>query len=153
MVKPIPEGYHAVTPYLICRDAKRAIEFYQAALGAKELFRFDAPGGLIGHAELQIGDSRIMLADEMPDGPWKSPLSVGGTPVSLMLYVEKVDAVFRRAVDHGATVIKEVKDQFYGDRSGTVADPFGHIWTISTNVEEVPMEELKRRAAAAGQEG
>lgn len=153
MVKPIPEGYHAVTPYLICRDAKRAIEFYRAALGAKELFRFDAPGGLIGHAELEIGDSRIMLADEMPDGPWRSPQTVGGTPVSLMLYVEDVDAVFQRAVAHGATVIRKVKDQFYGDRSGTVADPFGHIWSISTNVEEVPMEELKRRAAAAGLEG
>ena len=146
-VKPIPEGYHAVTPYLICRGASKAIEFYKRSLDAKELFRMDGPEGTITHAELLIGDSHVMLADEMPDGPWRSPQSVGGTPVSMMLYVDDVDATFRKAVAAGAQIVREVKDQFYGDRTGTIADPFGHVWTIGSHVEDVSVAETTRRAA------
>jgi PhnB protein len=149
-VKPIPEGYHAVTPYLICKEAAKAIEFYKNALGAKELFRFDGPAGTVGHAELLIGDSQVMLADESPDGAFRSPRSVGGTPVTMMLYVEDVDATFRAAVAAGARVLRNVQDQFYGDRSGTIEDPFGHVWTIGTHVEDVPAEEITRRAASMG---
>jgi PhnB protein len=149
--KPIPDGYHAVTPYLICRGAARAIEFYQRAFGAKELYRLAGPGDTVGHAELLIGDSHVMLADESRDGAWRSPQSVGGTPVTMMLYVEDVDAVFGKAVEAGATVLREVKDQFYGDRMGTLQDPFGHVWSIGTHVEDVPPEEISRRAAAAAQ--
>jgi PhnB protein len=149
--KPIPDGYHAVTPYLICRGAARAIEFYQRALGAQELYRLDGPGGTVGHAELLIGDSHVMLADESPDGAWRSPQSVGGTPVTMVLYVEDVDVVFGKAVEAGAKVLREVKDQFYGDRMGTLKDPFGHVWSIGTHVEDVPPEEMSRRAAAAAQ--
>jgi len=147
MAKPIPEGYHAVTPYLICKGAAQAIEFYKKALGAKELFRMDGPGGTIGHAELLIGDSHVMLADESPDGQWRSPQSVGGTPVTMMLYVQDVDATFRDALAAGAHVVRDVKDQFYGDRSGTIADPFGHVWTIGTHVEDVSPDEMARRMA------
>ena len=147
MTKPIPEGYHSVTPYLICKGAAGAIEFYKKALGAKELFRMNGPGGTIGHAELLIGDSHVMLADESPDGQWRSPQSVGGTPVTMMLYVRDVDATFREALAAGAHVVRDVQDQFYGDRSGTIADPFGHVWTIGTHVEDVSPEELGRRAA------
>jgi PhnB protein len=147
MTKPIPEGYHAVTPYLICKGAARAIEFYEKALGAKELFRMAGPGGTIGHAELLIGDSHVMLADESPDGQWRSPQSVGGTPVTMMLYVKDVDATFREALSAGAHVVREVQDQFYGDRSGTIADPFGHVWTIGTHVEDVSPDEMARRMA------
>ena len=146
--KPIPEGYHAVTPYLICKDATKAIEFYKRALGAKELMRFDAPAGGIAHAELQIGDSHVMLADESPDGAFRSPQSVGGASVSMMLYVPDADATFQRAIAGGAHVLRDLKDQFYGDRSGTIEDPFGHIWTISTHMEDVPVEEIARRASA-----
>jgi PhnB protein len=149
-VKAIPEGYHAVTPYLICKGAAKAIEFYKAALGAKELFRFDGPGGSIAHAELLIGDSHVMLADESPDGAFRSPQSVGGTPVSIMLYVADADRTFRAAVAAGARALRDVKDQFYGDRSGTIEDPFGHVWTISTHVEDVPPDEIARRAASMG---
>ncbi len=151
MPKPIPDGYHAVTPYLICRGAARAVEFYQRALGARELYRLAGPGGTVGHAELLIGDSHVMLADESPDGVWRSPQSVGGTPVTMVLYVEDVDVVFRKAVEAGAKVLREVKDQFYGDRMGTLQDPFGHVWSIGTHVEDVPPEEMSRRAAAAAQ--
>ena len=151
MPKPIPDGYHAVTPYLICRGAARAIEFYQRALGAKELYRLPGPGDTVGHAELLIGDSHVMLADESPDGGWRSPQSVGGTPVTMVLYVEDVDAVFRQALEAGATALREVKDQFYGDRMGTLRDPFGHVWSIGTHVEDVAPEEMSRRAAAASQ--
>ena len=147
MAKPIPEGYHAVTPYLICKGAAQAIEFYKKALGAKELFRMDGPGGTIGHAELLIGDSHVMLADESPDGKWRSPQSVGGTPVTMMLYVQDVDATFREALSAGAHVVRDVQDQFYGDRSGTIADPFGHVWTIGTHVEDVSPDEMARRIA------
>ena len=148
-VKPIPEGYHSVTPYLIIRGAADAIEFYKKAFGAVELFRFPAPGGKIGHAEIKVGDSPIMLADEYPDMGYKGPQSIGGSPVSLMMYLEDVDSVFNRAVDAGATVKEAVQDKFYGDRTGTVIDPFGHIWHIATHKEDVSMDEMERRAKAA----
>jgi PhnB protein len=147
--RPIPEGYHSVTPYLIVNDAAGAITFYKNAFGAAEVMRMAAPGGRVGHAELSIGDSRIMLADEFPDMGARSPKAIGGTPVSLHLYVEDVDAVAKRAVDIGAKEVRPVKDQFYGDRLGTVEDPFGHVWHISTHVEDVPPDELKRRAEQA----
>ena len=146
--KAIPDGYHSVTPYLVMRDAARAIDFYKRALDAKESFRFDAPGGKIGHAEIKIGDSIIMLADEMPDMGYRGPQSLGGSAVSLMVYVEDVDSQFKRAIDAGAKVKQPVKDQFYGDRSGTLEDPFGHVWTIATHVEDVSEDELAKRAAA-----
>jgi PhnB protein len=149
-VKPIPEGYHSVTPYLIISGASDAIEFYQKAFGATELFRFPAPGGKIGHAEIKIGDSPIMLADEYPDMGYKGPQSLGGSPITLMIYVEDVDNVFNRAVNAGATVKEAVQDKFYGDRTGTLTDPFGHVWHISTHKEDVSMEELERRAKTAG---
>jgi PhnB protein len=147
-VKPIPDGYHAVTPYLIIQGAARAIEFYEQAFGAKELFRMAQPDGRIGHAELQIGDSRIMLADEHPEMDIKSPQSIGGSPITIHLYVEDVDATVARAVAAGARVSRPVTDQFYGDRSGTLTDPFGHVWHVATHTEDVPADELERRAAA-----
>jgi PhnB protein len=149
-VKSIPEGYHSVTPYLIISGASDAIEFYKKAFGATELFRFPAPGGKIGHAEIKIGDSPIMLADEYPDMGYKGPQSLGGSPITLMIYVEDVDNVFNRAVNAGATVKEAVQDKFYGDRTGTLTDPFGHVWHISTHKEDVSMEELERRAKTAG---
>ena len=149
-VKPIPDGYHAITPYLIIDGAARAIEFYKAAFGAVELLRLGGPDGKIGHAELRIGDSIIMLADEAPAHNALSPKSVGGTPLSLMLYVEGVDAVVERAVSRGATLERPIADQFYGDRSGGIVDPFGHRWYIATHIEDVSMEEVERRAAAMG---
>lgn len=149
-VKPIPEGYHSVTPYLIINGASEAIEFYKKAFAATELFRFPAPGGKIGHAEIKIGDSPIMLADEYPDMGYKGPQSLGGSPITLMIYVEDVDNVFNRAVGAGATVKEAVQDKFYGDRSGSVIDPFGHIWHVATHKEDVSMEEMERRAKAAG---
>src|SRR5262249_11838489 len=148
-VKAIPEGYHSVTPYLIIRGAAAAIDFYTKAFGADELFRFPSPDGKIGHAEIKIGDSPVMLADEYPDMGYKSPQSIGGSPVSLMIYVEDVDTIFNQAVTAGATVKEGVQDKFYGDRSGTVVDPFGHIWHIATHKEDVSMEELTRRPKAA----
>lgn len=148
-VKSIPEGYHAVTPYLIVRGGVAAIEFYGKAFGAVELFRFPAPDGKIGHAEIKIGDSPIMLADEYPDMGYNGPKTIGGSPVSLMIYVEDVDAVFNRAIESGATVKEAVQDKFYGDRIGTVTDPFGHIWHIATHKEDVSMDEMERRAKAA----
>jgi len=129
-------------------DGARAIEFYEKAFGATEMMRMNAPGGKVGHAEIQIGDSRLMLADEAPQCDARSPQSIGGTPVSLMLYLEDVDAVVARAVSLGAKVLMPIKDQFYGDRSGTIADPFGHKWTIATHTEDVPPEEMEKRAAA-----
>jgi PhnB protein len=152
-VKPIPEGYHSVTPYLIVSDGAGAIEFYKKAFGASELMRMPAPGGRVGHAELKIGDSRIMLADEFPDMGARSPKAFGGSPVSLHLYVADVDAVAKRALAAGATELRPVKDQFYGDRLGSVTDPFGHVWHISTHKEDLSPEELKRRAAKAMQQG
>ena len=156
-VKPIPEGYHSVTPYLIVRGASDAIEFYKKAFGAVELFRFPSPDGKIGHAEMKIGDSPIMLADEYPDMGYKGPQSIGGSPVSLMIYVEDVDSVFNRAVADGATVKEALQDKFYGDRIGTVIDPFGHVWHLSTHKEDVSVEDMQERmkahmASAAGGE-
>jgi len=147
-VKAIPEGYHAVTPYLIIKGATQAIDFYKKVFGASEIMRFDAPGGKIGHAEIKIGDSPIMLADEMPERGYVSPNTLGGSPVSLMIYVDDVDSVFNRAVAAGSKVDQPLKDQFYGDRTGTVHDPFGHVWTIGTHKEDVTPEEMKRRMAA-----
>ena len=148
-VKKIPEGYHAVTPYLAVKGGAAAIAFYEKAFGAKELFRMPAPGGTIAHAELQIGDSRVMLSDEAPDMGAKSPQTLGGSPVSLMLYVEDVDATVKRAIDAGAKPTRPVENQFYGDRSGGIIDPFGHSWWVATHVEDVPPDELERRAKAA----
>jgi len=149
-VKPIPEGYHTVTPYLIVRNAARAIEFYKKAFGATELMRMAEPSGRIGHAEIRIGDSPIMLADEVPEMGFRSPESFGGSPVSILLYVEEVDAVFNQAVAAGAKVQRPVADQFYGDRTGGVTDPFGHVWYVATHMEDVSPEEMRKRAAAAG---
>jgi len=148
--KPIPEGYHTATPYLIVRDAASAIEFYKKAFGATELMRHADSSGRIGHAEIQIGDSHIMLADEFPDMGFRSPQAYGGSPVSIYLYVEDVDAIADRAVAAGAKLDRPVQDQFYGDRSGGMKDPFGHVWHIATHIEDVAPEELRKRAAAAG---
>jgi PhnB protein len=147
-VKPIPEGYHAVTPYLIVDDAAGAIAFYQQTLGATERFRLSGTGGKVGHAELQIGDSVIMLADEFPQMGATSPKSLGGTPVSLLVYVEDVDSVAGRFVAAGAKTLRAIQNQFYGDRSGTFEDPYGHKWTIATHVEDVSPEEMHRRSEA-----
>ena len=143
-VKPIPDGYTTVTPYLIVRGADRAIEFYKKAFGATELFRMQHENGLVGHAEIQIGNARIMLADEQ--GPHKSPQTLGGSPIGILLYVNNSDATFAQSVDAGAKVVREVADQFYGDRTGGVEDPFGFTWYISTHVEDVAADELERRA-------
>lgn len=148
-VKPIPEGYHAVTPYLIVQGAAKAIDFYKRAFLAKELFRMEAGEGKIAHAELQIGSSRIMLADEHPEMNARGPESFGGSPVSFCLYVENVDEMFPRSITLGAVELRPLKNQFYGDRSGTIKDPFGHTWTISTHVEDVSPEEMEKRASQA----
>jgi PhnB protein len=147
--KPIPEGYHTVTPYLAVDDAARAIEYYTRAFGAKEIGRMDGPQGTIAHAELEIGDSRIMLSDPFPQASTRSPKELGGTSASVFMYVEDVDAVVKQAVDAGATVTMEVADQFWGDRFGTITDPFGHVWSIATHVEDVSSEEMAERAKAA----
>jgi PhnB protein len=146
--RPIPKGYHAVTPYLSVQGAASAIAFYKKAFGAKEIMRMPGPGGTIGHAEIQIGDSRIMLADEFPEMNFRSPRAVGGTPVNIHLYVQYADKVAKKAVAAGAKLLRPVADQFYGDRSGSLEDPFGHVWHIATHVEDIPMKELKKRAAA-----
>ncbi len=147
--KPIPEGYHTVQADLVVRDAAGAIEFYKEAFGAEELFRFDMPGGKIGHAELKIGDSIVMLADEMPGGCCRSPESLGGTAVNIFLYVEDVDQFVDRAVAAGAKVAMPVKDMFWGDRYGQISDPFGHFWSIATHQEDIPAEEMRKRACEA----
>ena len=144
MTKPIPEGYHSVTPYLSVNNAAEALDWYKRGLGAAELFRFEDKGK-VAHAEIKIGDSIVMLSDEWPEGGHLSPLSLGGTGVSLHIYVDDVDSAFTRAVDAGAKQERAVQDQFYGDRSGTLLDPFGHRWSIATHVEDVPMSELKQR--------
>lgn len=149
-VRPIPEGYHTLTPTMTVHNAAQAIEFYKRAFGAQEHGRFPTPDGkLIAHAELQIGDSRLMLNDEMPGHSCQSPRTLGGSPAGLFLYVEDVDAVFQRAVEAGATVRMPVADMFWGDRFGTVTDPFGYDWGIATRNVNLSDEELKRRAAEA----
>jgi PhnB protein len=147
-VKPIPDGYHA-TPYLAVDNAAKAIEYYKKAFGANERVRMNTPDGKIGHAELEIGDSLIMLADPFPQATTRSPKELGGTSASVFMYVEDVDAVVKRAVDQGATVTMEVADQFWGDRFGSVTDPFGHSWSIATHVEDVSPEEVAERAKEA----
>jgi PhnB protein len=147
-VRPVPDGYSSVTPYLIVAGAADAIDFYKRVFNAQELMRFGGPDGTVGHAELQIGDSRIMLADEHAQMGYRSPKALGGSAISIMLYVDDVDRVFQRAVDAGARTQQELKTQFYGDRSGTVIDPFGHVWTIATHVEDVSPEEMQRRMEA-----
>jgi PhnB protein len=153
MPKPIPDGYHAVTPYLICADAARAIAFYAAAFGAAERMRLGAPGGKVGHAEVTIGDCTIMLADEHPELGARAPRSFGGSPVSLVLYVPDVDATVQRAVAAGATLQRAVEDKFYGDRMGSIVDPDGHIWHVATHVEDMTADELRRRAELAAKAG
>jgi len=148
-VKPIPEGYHTITPYLIVNDGAGAIEFYKKAFGATEIMRMPGPDGKVAHAELKIGDSQIMLADVCPEMAANSPQALGGSPVSFLLYVEDVDAAAEQALAAGAKTLKPVEDRFYGDRSGTFADPFGHQWHISTHKEDVLPEEISKRAATA----
>ena len=147
-VKPIPEGYHSVTPYLILSGAGDAIAFYKRALGAEEVMRLADPGGKVHHAEISIGDSRIMLADEHPEIQALSPKTVGGSPVSVHLYVEDVDAAVERAVAAGAKLVRPVADQFYGDRVGGIEDPFGYRWFIATHKEDLTIDEIRRRAAS-----
>jgi PhnB protein len=152
MVHHIPAGYHSVTPYLMVRDGAKALAFYRDAFGADEVMRFEGPPGRIAHAEVKIGDSHVMLADENPAEGFVGPHTPGGAGVSLLVYVEDVDAMFARAIAAGATVRRPVADQFYGDRVGTLADPFGHIWSIATHREDVSVEELKRRMASLPKE-
>ena len=148
-VQRVPEGYHTVTPYLVVDDAAGAIEYYERAFGAKERVRMDTPDGRIGHAELEIGDSLVMLSDPFPQASTRPPSELGGTSASVFLYVEDVDAVVKKAADEGATITMEVENQFWGDRFGTITDPFGHVWSIATHVEDVPPEEIAERAKAA----
>ena len=151
-VKPIPAGYASITPYLMIKGANAAIEFYKRVFGAKERLRVPMPEGRVGHAELEIGDSLIMLADECPERGARSPHAVGGTPVSLHLYVPNADEVYARAVTNGAEPVRPVENQFYGDRSGMFTDPFGHVWNVATHVEDVSPEELNRRLSAMARE-
>ena len=148
-VKPIPTGYHNVTPYLIVDGAAKAIDFYKKVFGAAEKMRMPAPGGKVGHAELTLGDSMIMIADEHPEMDHRGPHAYKGSAVSLMVYVQDVDATVKTALASGAKTIRPVENQFYGDRMGTIEDPFGHQWYVATHVEDVPQEELAKRAAAA----
>jgi len=148
-VKPIPEGYHTVTPYLCVKGASDALEFYKKAFGATEVMRFPQPDGRIGHADIRIGDSHVMLADESPEIGFRGPKALGGSPIHLAVYVENVDAFVERAVKAGAKITRPVQDQFYGDRSGSVEDPFGHTWHVATHVEDVPPDEMKRRGEEA----
>ncbi len=147
--KPIPEGYHTLTPYLAVDNATDAIEFYKRAFGAKERMRMPGPEGTIGHAELEIGDSLVMLSDPFPQSSVRPPKELSGTSASIFMYVEDVDAVVKQAIEAGATVTMEVADQFWGDRFGTVADPFGHSWSIATHVEDLTPEEIAERGKAA----
>jgi len=149
MTKPIPEGYHTVTPYLAIDGAADAIEYYKKAFGAQETVRMDGPDGSIAHAEIRIGDSLVMLSDPFPQSQVKSPKSIGGTSASVFLYVEDVDAVVKHAADAGAKIEMEPQDQFWGDRFGTITDPFGHVWSVATHVEDVPPEEIAERAKTA----
>jgi len=147
--KPIPDGYPQVTPYLCVDGAADAIEFYGNVLGTSERMRMPSPGGRIGHAELELGDSVIMLSDEHPEIGVVGPKTIGGTPVTISVYVEDVDAVFQRALAAGANELRPVQDEFYGDRSGRFEDPFGHRWNVATHVEDVPPDEMEKRAAQA----
>lgn len=151
--KPIPDGYHAVTPYLAVRGAAAAIDFYQRAFGASERMRLGAPGGKIGHAELEIGDAVVMLADEHPEMDFLSAEHYRGSPVHLHLYVPDVDASYRRALEAGATQVRALQDQFYGDRSGSVRDPFGHVWHLATHKEDLSADEINARMKAMSQRG
>jgi PhnB protein len=148
-VQPVPEGYQTVTPYLAVDDASEAIEFYKRAFGAKERVRMDTPDGKIGHAELEIGDSLVMLSDPFPQASTTPPKELGGTSASVFLYVEDVDALTKQAIDAGASSTMEVADQFWGDRMGSITDPFGHSWSIATHVEDVAPEEMAARAKEA----
>jgi PhnB protein len=149
-VKPIPDGYPQVSPYICVDGANDAIEFYAKVFGAKERMRMDGPPGKIGHAELELGDSLIMISDEFPEMGVRGPKTIGGTPVTLSVYVTDVDDVFDRAIKAGATSLRPVENQFYGDRSGQFEDPFGHKWSVATHVEDVPPDEMAKRAAAMG---
>ena len=151
-VKSVPEGYPSLSPYLIVRDGAAAIQFYQKVFGATLRMKLDAPGGRVGHAELEIGNGLVMLADEHPEMGALAPTTIGGTPVGLHLYLEDVDAVAKKAIAAGATLKRPVENQFYGDRLGSIIDPFGHLWHISTHVEDVPPDEIGRRAAAMAKE-
>jgi len=148
-VEPVPEGYHTLTPYLTIRNAAAALDFYKRAFGAEETFRVASPDGKIGHAEIRIGDSAIMLSDEFPEMGAQGPETIGGSPVMLHLYVENVDALVERAVQAGGKLERPVANQFYGDRGGMITDPFGHKWWIATHVEDVPPDELERRSKEA----
>ena len=152
-VKAIPDGYHSVTPYLIIDGSSRALDYYKRVFGATERMRMPGPEGKIGHAEISIGDSMIMLADEHPEMGARAPRTVGGSAVSIMLYVNDVDATVKTAVAEGAKLLQPVEDKFYGDRMGTIEDPFGHHWHVGTHREDVPLDELKRRAAAMAKSG
>lgn len=146
-VKPIPDGYPQVTPYLIVDGATDAIDFYGRVFGARERMRMETPGGRIGHAELELGDGLVMLADEAQEHGARAPRTVGGTPVLMSVYVEDVDAVFRSAIDAGARSVRDPENMFYGDRTGQFEDPFGHQWSVATHVEDVPPDEMEKRAA------
>jgi PhnB protein len=148
--RPIPEGYHTATPYLIIQGAANAIDFYKKVFGATELMRMSGPGGKVMHAEIKIGDSPIMVADEFPEMGVRGPQALGGSPVSIFLYVEDVDALAKRALAAGAKELMPVQDQFWGDRHGKLQDPFGHLWDIATHKEDVAPEEIRKRAAAMG---
>ena len=149
MVKPIPDGYPQVSPSLVVAGAAEAIDFYIQVLGGTERMRMGGPDGRVGHAEIQFGDSLVMLADEYPEMGFRGPQSFGGSPVSILLYVDDCDDMFNRAVAKGAKIAKPMSDQFYGDRAGTLEDPFGHVWTIATHKEDLTSEEIMKRAAAA----
>lgn len=153
-VKPIPDGYHSLTPYLVMDGAAQALEYYKRAFGATELFRMEHDGK-IAHAEMKIGDSPFMLSDEHPEMGFRGPKAIGGSPVGLMIYVDDCDAVFKQAIEAGGVEQKPLQDQFYGDRSGTLTDPFGHTWTVATHKEDVTPEEINKRMAAmaAGNKG
>ncbi|HVZ09489.1 VOC family protein [Rhodopila sp.] len=152
-VSPVPAGYHSITPYLVVNGATKALDWYREVFGAREVMRLDAPGGRIGHAEFQIADSRLMIADENPDCDARGPAAFGGSPITLLLYVPDVDAVFAKATAAGAEVKRPPADMFYGDRSATVVDPFGHSWHISTHIEDVSEDEIKRRLAKMAAQG
>jgi PhnB protein len=153
MVNPIPEGYPRVTPYLIVSDGAAAIDFYTSILGATERMRMGGPDGKVGHAEIEIGESLIMLADEHPEMGARGPKTIGGTPVFIHVYVEDADRVFESAIEAGATSLQPMEEKFYGDRSGSFEDPFGHHWNVATHVEDIPPDEMEKRAAQAAATG